>query len=108
MAAAALFDDVHLLRRPINKRSFPVNEAAIHRPKIAAVTRDRAVISHHVIAVRRQNDRGYRPNIAEALRHIRLRDLDAVHVYTAFVYFHAIARQGDHALDVTFGGVPWV
>ena len=66
------------------------------------------MIAHHVIRVRRQHDWRRRSHIAKTLRHIRLRDVDAIHVDATVVDFETISGQCDHALDVALGRVLWV
>src|ERR1700733_4308493 len=103
-----LFDDVHRFGWPVDKCCLAVDEAAIHGTEIAAVARDRAMVAHHVVAMRRQHDRRYRSHVAKTLRHIRFRDSIAVHVDASLVDLQTVAGQRDDALDVALRRIAWI
>src|SRR5580658_11262508 len=102
-----LVNYAHVLRWPIDKSRFTIDQVAIHWAKLAAVGRDRPMISHDEVLIRRNHHRIHRTRIPILLWDIRLTQSLAVDIHSALVDAQPVAGDGNDELNIALLRIAW-
>src|SRR5882724_6371001 len=102
---AALSQSSKLLHWPVSKHSLTVDEAFVHRAKIAAIVRHRAMVAKHEETIGRNYHFAIRPGVCVVTRNVVFVERLAVHKDLAVLDTYVVAGGPNNALDVALRSV---